>query len=96
VIGATRSPDSPTWIPRYGAPNSERLPAFARVDFSASWYRPLASHGQFVAYVAVTNVLDRSNVYVRQYTADYTSAYDVRSIFNRAVYFGGVLTLTGN
>ena len=33
---------------------------------------------------------------VRQYTPDYTSTYDVRSIFNRAVYFGGVLTLTGN
>jgi len=95
VVGATRAPQQPTWTPIYGAPYSERLPAFARVDLSASWFRVVASGVQTVAYVAVTNVLDRRNVYTRLYTADYTSRYDVRSIFNRALYFGGVLTLGG-
>ena len=51
-----------------------------------------ANGTQTVAYVALTNLLDRPNVYRRQYVADYTSHYDIRSIFNRAVYFGGVLT----
>jgi hypothetical protein len=44
-----------------------------------------------VAYIALTNLLDRPNVYRRQYVADYTSHYDIRSIFNRAVYFGASL-----
>ena len=94
VVSASRASSAAPWVPAYAAPNSARLPAFARVDVSANWYRRLASGGQLVGYVAVTNLFDRSNVYMRQYTADYTSAYDVRSIFNRAVYFGGVLTLS--
>jgi hypothetical protein len=95
VVTATRSSPQEAWSPVYGSANSERLPAFARVDVSASWFRIVAPGTQMVAYVSVTNVFDRRNVYTRLYTADYSSRYDVRSIFNRAVYFGGVLTLGG-
>ncbi len=95
VASATRPSPRGPWSPTYGAPNSERLPAFARADFSASWFHLMSGGTQTVTYVAVTNVFDRSNVYARLYTADYASRYDVRSIFNRAVYFGGVITFTG-
>jgi len=96
VIDAVRDAGGVIWTPRYGAPGSDRLPAFARLDLSASWFRVVGPHMQLVGYVAVTNLLDRPNVFTRRYTADYTSRYDVRSIFNRSLYFGGVLTLLDN
>ena len=96
VVAATRDDVALPWTPQYGAPGSERLPAFGRLDLSASWFRMAGPHLQVVGYVAVTNLLDRANVFTRRYTADYTARYDVRSIFNRSLYFGGVLTLHDN
>ena len=71
---------------------SGRLPAYARLDLSASWYRALQPGLQTVGYVALSNVLDRANTFTREYTPDYSSSFDVRSVFNRSVYFGTVLT----
>lgn len=94
VVSATRSPDG-TRTPQYGAPGSLRLPAYARVDLSASVFRVMQGGTQVVGYVALTNVLDRPNVYQWRYSPDYTTRYEVASIFNRSLYFGGVLTFTG-
>jgi hypothetical protein len=95
VTGAVLDMVTRVYAPTYGDPGSLRLPAYARVDLSASIFRILKPGRQFVAYVALTNVLGRANVYTWRYSADYTKRYEVASIFNRSVYFGGVLTFTG-
>ena len=93
VVSAVRSSDG-TWMPQYGPPNSLRLPAYARFDLSASVFRVMQAGTQVVGYVALTNAFDRRNVYTWRYSPDYTTRYDVASIFNRSVYFGGVLTFS--
>lgn len=95
VISAARGAGDSAWVPVYGGAASQRLPAFARLDLSASWVRQTSNVTQLVLYASVTNALDRGNVYARRYTSDYARHYDVRSIFNRALYFGGVLTSKG-
>ena len=92
VTSASRSDADGTWMPRYGAPGSDRLPAFSRLDLSASIFRVVHPALQMVGYTALTNVLDRSNVYTWRYSADYSTRYAVRSVFNRSLYFGSVVT----
>lgn len=94
VVSAARSAGSTIWTPEFGAPGSLRLPAFARLDFSASWFRIVRPGVQVVTYIALTNALGRRNVFDWRYSPDYSARYEVASVFNRSVYFGGVLTLT--
>ena len=49
---------------------------------------------QAVTYLAISNALGRPNVYDWRYSSDYAVRHNVASIFNRSIYFGGVLTLT--
>ena len=94
MLSAVRDAGDDAWTPVYAAPGSDRLPAYARLDLSASIIRVVTTNVQVVGYAALMNAFDRANVFTRQYTADYSSRHDVASIFNRSLYFGGVLTLT--
>lgn len=96
VTNAVPDAGGVTWTPTYGPPGSDRLPAFARLDLSLSGFRRVRSGVQVVGYTAITNALGRPNVFTRRYNPDYTSHHDVRSTFNRSLYFGGVLTLLDN
>jgi hypothetical protein len=91
IVGT--APDTATGRlrPRYGAPNSARLPAFRRLDLSASWYRPISPAWRSVLFVSVNNLLDRANLQGYTWSPDYTERLPVRSIFNRSVYFGATL-----
>jgi hypothetical protein len=100
VIGAERGAageaegdaEGDAWTPRHGEPGSERLPAFARLDLSASrLVRPTASL-LLVAFAGLTNALDRENVFTYRYSPDYAERFPVRSVFNRALYVGASLT----
>jgi hypothetical protein len=92
VASATFDPGRNVWTPAYGAPMSERLPSFTRTDLSVSWFRPWGAM-QTVVYAALTNAFDVSNVFAYRYSPDYTQRFEVRSLFNRAVYFGASLIL---
>jgi hypothetical protein len=70
---------------------SERLPDFRRLDLSISQFRPLSAGWNGVFYLSLGNVLDRDNVYAYRYSRDYSERIPIRSIFNRAVYFGATL-----
>lgn len=74
--------------PIYGAPFSERLPSLLRLDLSASRYRRVNDRVGLVLYVAVSNVLNRRNVYAYEYSDDFASRSPTPSIFGRGVYFG--------
>jgi hypothetical protein len=92
VVGAERDTEAAVWTPRYGAPGSERLPAFARLDLSASRLDRPAPSLQLVTFAGLTNALDRENVYAYRYSPDYATRAPVRSVFNRALYVGASLS----
>jgi hypothetical protein len=92
VAGAVFDARQQVYAPVYGAPMSERLPAFQRVDFSTSYYRQLGSGLQSVVFVSLMNLLDRANAQAYRYNADYTRRTVVSSLFERSVYFGATLT----
>jgi len=90
IVSATFDAARGVWTPAYGAPMSARLPGFTRTDLSASYFKSFAGM-QAVVYAALTNVFDRSNVYAYRYSPDYQQQFEVRSLFNRAFYFGASL-----
>lgn len=96
VVSAAYDAQQGVWIPTYGAPGSERLPDFQRVDLSLSKVKRFSPRLVGVFFAAVNNLLDRDNVYQYRYTADYSRRVAVRSLFNRSLYVGGTLTRTGN
>lgn len=92
VLDATFDAAQQVYVPRYGSPMSERLPAFQRIDLSASYYRPISGEMQVVFFVSMMNVFDRNNVHRYRYNADYSQRYPVAGIFQRSVFFGGSMT----
>lgn len=91
VLGATRDTAEYRWAPIYGAPTSERLPHFARLDVSVSQLRQLCANWHAVLYASVNSVLARSNVFDYTYSADFTERKAVSNLFNRSLYFGATL-----
>ncbi|MDB4878307.1 MAG: hypothetical protein JWM41_4753 [Gemmatimonadetes bacterium] len=96
VTGARLNAGRQVWVPSYGSPNSDRLPAFRRVDVALSRVTRLSPSNQLVYFFSLDNVFDRDNIYQYTYSPDYTKRVAVRSLFNRSVYFGGSLTHIGN
>ncbi|HUQ81540.1 MAG TPA: carboxypeptidase-like regulatory domain-containing protein [Gemmatimonadaceae bacterium] len=92
VSGATYDAQQRVFVPSYGAPMSERLPDFRRLDFSTSYFRQLSPSLQSVVFVSLMNVLDRNNAQRYRYNADYSQRHLVSSLFERSVYFGGTIT----
>jgi len=80
------------YVPSYGAPMSERLPDFRRLDVSTSYFRQITPGLQSVVFVSLMNMLDRNNAQRYRYSADYSRRYLVPSLFERSVYFGGTIT----
>jgi hypothetical protein len=93
VLSATFDAGNNVWEPEYGAPFSERVPDFYRVDLSFSRLVPLPHSRMIVLFAAVNNILDRKNINAYQYSPDYSERTPVRSQFNRSVYFGATVTL---
>jgi hypothetical protein len=91
VVGADeRAPG--VWEPRYGAPFGDRLPAFGRLDLSASLLHGFTPDALGVVYVSVYNVLARRNVLRYAYSADYTRRTPVLGQLGRGIFFGASLT----
>ena len=80
------------FIPAYGAPMSERLPAFRRVDLSASYFRQVTPSLQTVLFASVMNIVGRENAQGVRYSSDYSHRRITPSLFERSVYFGGTIT----
>lgn len=91
IAGADFDAVNDVYVPRYGAPMSERFPPIRRLDLSVSRYRPITPTLQSVVYVSLSNVLNRRNTQSWSYSRDYSTRSPVGSIFNRSVYFGATL-----
>ncbi len=92
VVGAVRDTTQDVWVPAYGPPMGERLPAFRRMDLSASRLLSVFGSDLTVLFVGVTNVFDRDNVHSYRYSRDYTKRLPVRSQFKRSIYFGASIS----
>ena len=92
VTGSTYDSQQQVYVPVYGEPMSERLPAFRRLDFSTSYFRQLTPGLQSVVFVSLMNMLDRTNAQRYSYNADYSRRHVVGSLFERSVYFGATIT----
>jgi len=92
VVGSSYDGAQQVFVPAYGAPTSERLPAFRRLDLSTSYFRQITPGLQSVVFVSLMNMLDRENAQSFRYTADYSRRFVVPSVFERSVYFGGTIT----
>ena len=86
IVGATET--NRGVVPMYGAPTSERLPDYGRVDVRLMQYLPL-SKSLLVGYVEVLNVLDRENVAGYVWDAGYQSRRATNTFYaQRTIVFG--------
>jgi vitamin B12 transporter len=91
VTSATFDATRNVWDPQYGAPMSERLPAFRRVDLGLTHLRRIGTTNT-VFYSSISNIFDRENVFLYRYTQDYTSRIPIRSMFKRSYYVGASIS----
>lgn len=87
VVGSTLDTVQNVFIPLYALYNSERFPAYNRMDLNAQYVFPL--FGKFaVAFFALNNVLNQKNIYEYTYNYDYSKRIEIASNNKRSVYFG--------
>jgi hypothetical protein len=92
VLGATRSADG-RHTPVYGAPTSERLPAYGRLDARLTRFIR-APRFLLTSFVEAINVTDRANASAVTYDAAYRTRQPVHSFFaSRTIVVGGELQL---
>jgi len=68
--------------------NAARLPPIQRLDMSWSHFYPFGNGNFIVFYGAVSNLLDRQNIYGYLYSPDYQERTVLRSTYGRSYYFG--------
>ncbi len=91
VAGATFDSTMQVFVPRYGVPNAERLPAYHRADIAVSHASALSGGRFLVIFGAVQNPLNNVNVYSYTWTSDYGTRLPVRSPINRTFFIGANL-----
>ncbi len=89
IVGTRTTGDE--WLPVFGAPNGERLPAYWRSDISASWYRPIGGKRAMVLWGDLSNLFNRGNVMRYRWNTDFRERVPVLAPFNRALYAGATL-----
>lgn len=93
IAVALRNEEFGFYEPIEGPVNSERLPSFQRLDASLSYYLPYGKGHAATFYLAVSNVLNRSNVLDYEYSADYSTRTLRTTNYRRFIYFGVTTTL---
>ncbi len=87
LLGRDWDPAGESFIPVWGAPYSQRYPAYQRMDLNGTWNIPFLGKS-VILYFGITNVLDAKNVLRFEYDADYASRKDQESIFGRSLFLG--------
>ncbi|MBC8345470.1 MAG: TonB-dependent receptor [Candidatus Marinimicrobia bacterium] len=73
--------------------NAERLPPMQRLDLSMSRVYFFGGAKMMVIYGAISNVLDKQNIYGYIYSPDYSERTELKSTHGRNVYLGFSLNL---
>lgn len=87
ITGGIPDSSQSVYIPVYAPHNSDRFPSFTRLDMNAQYI--FSMFGKFaIAFFALNNLLDNSNIYTYSYSSDYSQKYAIRSSNYRTIYFG--------
>jgi outer membrane cobalamin receptor len=79
--------NSQSYIPMYGAPNSQQLPTFTRVDLNIKKNFSIGKRF-FVAYLGVVNCFNRKNIQQYDFNSQTGQMDPFYSIFQRSFYMG--------
>ena len=93
VEGSVFDEERDLWRPVYGAPMSERLPAYSRLDVSASVVRSLWRRNVTAFFLSMMNALDHRNTSGYRYSPDYLERIVPEARFPRSIFFGVTTTL---
>ena len=93
VVGAIRADGADYYEPIQGPVNSERMPAFIRLDATLAYFQPFGDANSVTFFLGVTNLLDRPNPVRYEYSADYMQRRLRTSDYHRFIYFGTSLSL---
>jgi vitamin B12 transporter len=93
IAGSIRTEGAAWYEPIQGPVNSERMPAFARMDVTLGYFQPFGESNAVMFYVGLTNVLDRPNPVSYEYSADYSHRQLKTTDYHRFIYFGASVTL---
>ncbi|MFI5229256.1 MAG: TonB-dependent receptor plug domain-containing protein [Gemmatimonadales bacterium] len=91
VVSATRDSAAQVFVPRYGAPDADRVPAYRRADIAISRASALSGGRFLVVFGAIQNPFNTVNVYSYTWTHDYATRVPVRSAINRTLFIGANL-----
>jgi len=76
------------YTPGPGMYNTERVPPYAKADITLSWIHSFLGSDMTIVYAAVSNALNRINIFDYKYSADFSRRAPVKSSFGRSFYFG--------
>ena len=93
VAGSIRTDGAGYYEPIQGPVNSERMPAFIRLDASLAYFQPFGESNAVMFYLGVTNVLNRANPVRYEYSADYMQRRLRTTDYHRFIYFGTSVSL---
>ena len=93
VVGAIRPDGAGYYEPIQGPLNSERMPAFVRLDATLAYFQPFGESNAVMFYLGMTNVLDRPNPVRYEYSADYAQRRLRTTDYHRFIYFGTSVSL---
>ena len=93
IVDAVPVVDKSYYLPVEGPVGSERLPSFQQIDGQLSYVHFFGSGHQAVFYLAVNNLLNRTNVLDYDYSIDYTQRQPRTTLFRRSIYFGTTVSL---
>ncbi len=93
IVGSVFQPKGDYYLPIEGPVSSERMPDFVRLDATLSYYTTFGTANSAVFYFAVSNLLDRANPVMYQYSKDYTVRRLRTTDFRKSIYFGVAISV---
>lgn len=88
IGGAVSRAGGAYYEPIQGEVNSERYPHFVRLDGSLSYFCPFGERNSAVFYLGITNILNRANPILYEYSFDYSQRTLRTTDYRQSIYFG--------
>lgn len=87
LAGREWDAESTAYFPVWGAPMSDRYPAYERLDLNGSLQFD-AFRRMIIVYFGITNLLNNGNISRYEYGDDFAGRRDQQSIFGRSIFLG--------
>ena len=93
IVGSVFQSQGDYYLPIQGLVSSERMPDFVRLDATLSYYTTFGTANSAVFYFAVSNLLDRANPVMYEYSKDYSVRRLRTTDFRKSIYFGVAVSI---